>query len=815
MSFSQCINDAIAGGFVDPKKGAEADQLYLELEREFTERYGPAEGAAKAARETISRISGDKAEEARRKLLQLTTIDRVITTLAGAADPESVVPHLIEALGGGAFTGARARADALRGLAYERMHRAITGFGRDLVGRTRDKAGQFDVLRELHGEDTGNATAKALAAAWRDTSELLRVEFNRAGGAIPRLEGWAMSTYHDWDRVAGAGLDEWKSFILPRLDRERMLHHQTGTKLSDAELDRLLNNIWETIRTDGWIGREPTQTGAGASLAKRRGGHRVLHFESAAGWLEYQKRFGDGDVYNAMLTHIDSLARETALMQELGPNPNATINYVRQWLVKRAKEKPVSADREASRNAARAERSGEFLQTLTANFSGEVNRPVGTFWAPFLASVRAALSSAQLGSAVISAVTDPGLAALTARFNGGSPARLLGNYVKLAADPATRDLAIRSGLLAEHATQIGAALARHTGEIDGNEFMRRTSDAVMRTSGLSMMTQIGKWAFGMEFMSLLADNAGRAFRDLPDALRRQFEVYRIGADEWDMLRAVGVHDEKGFRMLRPDDLWSAARNDTSPARREAATRFRGMIMGETEFAVPTASLTARAMLIQRNRPGTIPGELIRSGLMYKNFPITIIMTHLKRGFSQPDLAGKASYLAGFAAVTGVLGAVALQAKEIAKGKEPRPIDDPRFWAAAFVQGGGGGIFGDFLFADTNRFGAGFGETVAGPMVSLATDLHKLTVGNVGEALEGKDMNLARDVTNFLGSYTPGGSIWYLRAFYRQAVLDQLTKALDPAADKRFRAMEQRSRKETGNGYWWHRGEALPSFAGGR
>ena len=44
------------------------------------------------------------------------------------------------------------------------------------------------------------------------------------------------------------------------------------------------------------------------------------------------------------------------------------------------------------------------------------------------------------------------------------------------------------------------------------------------------------------------------------------------------------------------------------------------------------------------KPGTLKGEIVNSGLMYKNFAITLGMTHLARGFQQVGFMGKAKYL---------------------------------------------------------------------------------------------------------------------------------------------------------------------------
>ena len=85
---------------------------------------------------------------------------------------------------------------------------------------------------------------------------------------------------------------------------------------------------------------------------------------------------------------------------------------------------------------------------------------------------------------------------------------------------------------------------------------------------------------------------------------------------------------------------------------------------------------------------------------------------------------------------------------MSKGRDPRPMEGPEFWGAAFLQGGGLGIYGDFLFSDVNRFDRGLAETIAGPVVGFADDVRKLTIGNVTQAIKGEDTNAASEFINF-------------------------------------------------------------------
>jgi hypothetical protein len=237
-----------------------------------------------------------------------------------------------------------------------------------------------------------------------------------------------------------------------------------------------------------------------------------------------------------------------------------------------------------------------------------------------------------------------------------------------------------------------------------------------------------------------------------------------------------------------------------------------MVQTETEYAVPSASLRGRAMLLSDVPPGTLVGEVVRSVAMYKNFGVTLMYTHLRRAMEAKGRMAKAGYAANLFIGASAMGALAYQMKQVAKGKEPIAMTGEHakeFWGAAILQGGGLGIYGDFLFSDVNRYERGMAETLAGPVVSAANDVRKLTVGNAIELAQGEQTKAGKEAVQFARSYTPGGSLWYTRLAYERILLDQLQKEVDPDYQERFRSMETRARREMDQEYWWAPGDSAP------
>jgi hypothetical protein len=143
-----------------------------------------------------------------------------------------------------------------------------------------------------------------------------------------------------------------------------------------------------------------------------------------------------------------------------------------------------------------------------------------------------------------------------------------------------------------------------------------------------------------------------------------------------------------------------------------------------------------------------------------------------------------------------------------------PLTGPggvKFWLNAMATGGGLGLYGDFLFADINRYGQSFGEQLSGPTIGAIGDLLKMTVGTGQKAMQGKDPQLGRTAVDFARRYTPLlSTLWYTRAAYNRVLLDQVQYQLDPQASRQWRDQERKAMRERNQGFFWPHGESAPT-----
>jgi len=700
-----------------------------------------------------------------------------------------------------------------RNRAFGMMNDLLTTFRPRLAGLRRPRAGIDDVVRELHGQNTGLESAKEMAEGFRSAAKYVWTEFNRvAGDTIPWREDWAMPHIHDPVKVGSVSAEQWADEIIPLLNRDKMLDHSTGQALSDTELRTMLRDTYESIRTHGMNDKVPGTPG-GSSIANRRSDARMLQFKDGDAWLQYSQKYGAGDPLDTMVGYVQSMARDIGLMEKFGPNPKNEVQSLKDIIAIEDARKPVPQNRKGYAKAEYQKTLARAVDNTYATLAGSHATPVNGLWAGVMSGARNLLSAALLQRAFLSAVTDLNGQRIARRMVGLPETKVLANIVRNLRSSLKDDqqLALHLGLGSDSWTQTASGMARFVGDVAGPEWTRRLSDFTMRATLLTPWTQGGKNVVGMDLYSFLHRNAGKAFDALPAELKTEFSRFGIGSEYWDVIRkADPLEASNGARYVNPLEVMKDERLG-----REAATRLQNMEVTLQRIAVIEASPRVRAAMIGDTKPGTLTGEALRSFGLFKNFPLT--QMHLQMFNAVQSRAGRGQFSRAKMAANIIIGSaafggLAFQIKEIQNGRDPMNMEDPKFWAAAMMQGGGLSLFGDYLFADQNRFGKGWWASLAGPTVDFLDDVSKLTLGNVQEVLKGKDTHLPKELVSFAGKYLPGGKFWYWGLAFQRLVLDQLDMAADPKAYRRFQQQEQQYLKERHQRYWWKKGKTEPDRA---
>lgn len=705
---------------------------------------------------------------------------------------------------------ARATAEMAKGELID----LVEASGGKFFGFIEDGAQVREFVRALFGERTDNQAMSKAAASWRKVTDGLRERFNRAGGDIGSLgDLWHLPQTHDAWRIANAGADAWVEKILPKMDRRQYVRAD-GTLMDDAEMRDFLSEAYKSITTDGANKHDVLGRPKGmGSRANRHGESRALFFKDGDAYMDYQLEFGGQNIYSVMFNHIDTLAKDIALVETFGPNAEANARLLLDTIKQRRDAQGGKGVTEGV-NKAQAWRANAIFEDVAGIGQG----PASAGWAGRLAATRSLMVASRLGSAVLSSITDHATIIQTARMWNLPVMQFYRNYWK-AMDPTNktelRDLQ-RQGLAIN---VFAASMDRFSGEYGGMK-THKIANAVMRASGLTAITDARKRAFSATMMSALGDMVQSKSWD------------QLDSNDLKLLKAKGVTPETYA-------IWQKAKQETSPdfpggllsgraimaiddpavsldAKEKAATHLMGMILEEQNMAIIEAGSRERALLFGGTKKGTLGGELARAAMQFKTFPFAMLTRHWNRVLSMPDTGGRWQHGAALFAMSAITGAMALEIKELLNGKDPRALwetNDPvrmsKTWAACVMQGGALGIFGDFLTSTASRGGSDWTSTLAGPIAGVIGDVGNTAIGNMAKAAQGDETDVLADSVRIAKGLTPGASLWYAKAAFNNLVFGQLQEMASPGYLDRMR---RRTARETGQDYWWAPGEFTPERA---
>ena len=863
---ADCLRVAMNAGASEEQAADIVDALFEEKARLRAQGRLTPEALSEAWRERAASVERLTALKRRRAMLAAVRRDEALRDIRRAqAEGFDFLDGLQALLVGRSarFTGARQSISAQRRAVFsgwaDPLARELERIGADGA----DGGGKGGVLRRIQGDKAfhdavvialrePDAAADPLVRQTADAiarhTEAARLRFNLAGGGMGRLEGWTPQT-HDAEKLLRAGQKAWADAILPLLDRERTFGRDAG---DEAAVRRILEGVYDTLV----LGKNPFLPasggrGAGGDVAAPLEHARVLHFKSGRDAVTYNDRFGSGNLFDATLRHLDRMARAVALMERLGPDPEAAVR--RLIAGERARVHADGAMDHAARQRALRELDAAMSRGLTsgatakqlAELTGEANECVFPTLAKTAAVLRATQTLSKLGGAALSATSDIFIKAASMRCNGETwPSAILQSVTQYLDNyrdgPTRRAAAGQAGAFLDALTgHMGAAWDADAG-LTGR--IARAQNWLFRWTGLNWITEQGKAGYGLWLSQSLGDAAARGWDALAPDMRAMLQWHGVDAARWDVLRTMTAVGEDGRRYflpvdvpppdaalehLLPERLRGAPPADAEGAARFAAAREAGLarlrerartdaialLSDETGFAILEPDDAVRAVTRQGLRRGTYAGEFWRFVTQFKSFPVAYMQRVLGgrrwvRGSRQQGMrygfGGGAAADAltrdipgvlGFGLLMASFGYAAMTLKDIARGQKPRDPRDMDSWLAACLQSGGLGIFGDYLFGEASRFGNSFTASAVGPVAGMVEDVAKLPSlllhGKPGQA---RDQLIQTAIDN-----APFINMWHTRAALNYAALYHIKEWLSPGS---LRRMERRMRKQHGREFFF-------------
>lgn len=767
----------------------------------------------------------DMAEEFRRKQFvlqkQIDAHDRIENILAasegqeptGAAklfrflrnDRLAAVSRLLDFdTRGSAYTSVQSWANAVRSEAYGRLTPLWDAVPGRFFGLFESSKGVADLWKELHGEDSGNAVAKAGAAAWKQVTEELRQRFNDAGGNVGKLEDWSIPQHHSQERVAKAGVDQWISDILPRLNRNRYLN-MDGSRMTDEQMHEFLGHAYDSIITDGQNSREPGNVAGLGMVANRNAAHRALHFKNSDAHAEYNARYGERSLVSQLSGHISRIARDIALVERLGPNAERTFRYFNdRALTDELRENPTR-----SAQARADHKFNEALYDVVSGRSEVVDRRIAEVGQAF----RNWMTATRLGKVVLTALGDEAGMASTAWANHVPYSSAFLRELKTLnpADAADRRAAESAGLGLDATLQ---GLNRWGQEEFGSKWHGKLAGKVMQLTGAERMWAARRQGMGAVLMSAIG-NLTRNVEHVTDLSEADHGILaRKGVTDttWQVWRRAQPEDwgTGAHSVLTPKSVWSIPDEQLTDLgnpralKREASTQLLAHVLEEAGMGAMDSGPRQRAAVNLGMKPGTLGGELWRASNLFRGFAFSMMMKHWARAASMGGI-GAAKYLAPLFVYGTLIAALGNQVRNLLAGQDPDSIRDPGFWGRAVLRGGGLGFFGDFLQNEVTQHDTTLTAALGGPALTTLEDLLQLTHGAFFQERQGMRTDEGAKLIRFARDNVPFTNLWYTQAAFDHLIWNNLQEAASPGYLER---LEARQEALYGKHYYWHPGGNL-------
>jgi ElaB/YqjD/DUF883 family membrane-anchored ribosome-binding protein len=521
----------------------------------------PSTAAAQAGMEVAETLRAAAAIERRNALMnrrvRIEALDYLNTTWA-----DNLAEGVLSMLYGSSFAreGSRASVNAAQSANFRRYMGGVFG--------ELEAAGLFDVLKrgELDRDvfvamrsindpaalkklpEQAVAIAKILTK-WQEVS---RIEANRAGAWISKVDDYGLRQTHNADRIMRAGEAKWKAEILPKLDLARMFPDGAPKDL-DAWLHETFLNIVTGVRdADPSAGKMAAFKGPG-NLAKKLSQERVLHFRSADDAFQYNVDYGMGNIRESFVTSMHQAAESTGLMQVLGTNPEYNLRAV----VDAVRSRLSRSDPTALKKFDDATRSGKRIDNAYLEVSGQTRRAASAKLAAVGQGIRVWNTLTGLGGAVVSAVTDVPIRASLLRYQGQSYLQQLGKGLL---GPLTR---LADGLDSADRKAVLSAAGYFNEVAMGNLAARFSPDDTIpgalnrATNTFFKWNLLAQWTDSMRRSTLEAMShywgsiADKSWAQLSDRNRMALSRFRIGENEWGVI-SKGIAEADGGKFMTPE-----------------------------------------------------------------------------------------------------------------------------------------------------------------------------------------------------------------------------------------------------------------------
>ncbi|MDH5644381.1 MAG: hypothetical protein OEZ01_00145 [Candidatus Heimdallarchaeota archaeon] len=650
----------------------------------------------------------------------------------------------------------------------------------------------------LHFLFDGNGDA-AIKKAGENWNKYLKdnIEFyNKHGIPINELENYRIPQSHDAYKIGYTESDylRWSSLVRQVLDwdktfkaleaRSRFAGDLPLGEEFIADKDEFMKAVFHGI---GSRGLDTLFTGNG-KYNKLVKGNRILFFKDAPSQIAYIKQYGANDIVTTIINHIDFNARQKALVEIVGTDPNRNFRILRES-TQRAIELENPNKLQGGYNSLRFSNIDKMFDIANGNYK----RPLAI--EKYSANIiRPILYGSKMGSTLIASFADYASYMVTLGGTGSNVARNTKSIVEhLLNTDKTNTIAKKIAVVNE---SIKSTELRF-GQDHIMSMPKRIADFVIRISGLDYWTTKLKESFSSEMAIGIAENFEKEFVDIDPILKNNLKRYDISAEEWNDIRQLDLQTVDGVKFFSPMEMKHLIFDE-----RKTAVKIFNMFENETNRAVTTPNWRQQAW-------GTLgkigDSELYKSTIgMFKTFPMTVAMNQYARFLEAKATGTAGSYLTNLAIWSYLTGSLVLQVENLINGKTPEDMDSINFTARALSKGDFLGIIGNTLFEDSNSYGARRGGLLSSPVIGSLEKIKQLTLGNTQSLIgisESEKTHYMKDLMAVFDDLVPGSNLWYLKTAKKRMITEKIDSLVNENHEKNKKKLVNSARKK-GQSFWW-------------
>lgn len=800
--FLTCISTATETGKLSAKQEAEAREVYDQAREEaIAKGLAPDAADTAASMETLKNITEYKRNQRWELLNEISKQHANYTEIMAAKGLKNVLASRQFTANMNSIMDRVDRThDEVSKLIFSKMAAVVEQFSSKGFGLIKPLENMENIVRFLFG-DVVEPAAKILGEQTRDAYEFMRNLTNAEGAHITFDKTFRLNQKQDRFLVRDAGKETWVNDHLNDgvLDWEEMRYH--GKKIKEEDRAQILGDTWDAITSEG---RDDLLPGApdGLSLASRVSRERFLKFATADGWINMNRKYGKGNVYEQLMGHVESTARNVALMRHLGPNPDNGARFVMQTLQKRTNELGQGLDGKAFEKLRTEE--GRELKAFQDQYdiaAHKVDYGEGDAVVQLFGSARTFAGAGLLGNVGIMSLSDIAYGSAFRSFYKMPFIAVLPKYLDAALNMKNFKREMLDGAIGlESALRMLHDSNRYTLGMEGSHYANLAAEFNFRASGAATITNIGHGIAGMDFARGLA-----RFRELSLDQVPFVELLRnlgITDRDWNLVRDTPLHEPDYYnfgkaQLLRPVDMIQHAGSDEA---RIAAQKFMLVQEAMLRGSVPSGNIGARALLGGNISPRSLPGQFMKTSAQFMLFPAGVMYGHWKMALGAPTLGGKLTRFGKLVAWTTVAGAMLQQLKALAAGQgiiDMDPETNPKFWMKSLVVGGAGSILGDFLWNNISAAKGGISNT---PLASFAGTLGKAPVELAKWAYGDSDAHPGAAVGNAAWAILPKPAP--MKLIIERTIMDAVLQESDPAAyARKLKAAREREQSQITKDWW--------------